>query len=109
MPGEEPNSCAQIRITPNGKFLYAPNRGHNSVACFRVDESGGLSTIGYTPIERHTRGTAIDPEGRFFYTTGVNSGRMASFTISQQTGALEPLENFEIGGSPMWVVIVTLD
>ena len=107
VPGEEPNSCAQIRITPNGQFLYAPNRGHNSVACFRVAESGSLSTIGYTPIERHTRGTAMDPEGRFYYTTGTRSGRMASFAISQQTGALEPLENFAIGEAPMWVEIVT--
>ena len=107
VPGEESNSCAQIRITPNGKFLYAPNRGHNSVACFRVGADGTLSTIGYTPIERHTRGTAMDPEGKFFYTTGVRSGRLASFSISQQTGALEPLENFELGQSPMWVEIYT--
>ncbi len=107
VPGEEPNSCSQIRITPNGKFLYAPNRGHNSVACFRIDESGGLSTIGYTPIERHTRGTAMDPEGRFYYTTGTRSGRMASFAISPRTGALEPLENFAVGDTPMWVEIVS--
>ncbi|NKB71080.1 MAG: beta-propeller fold lactonase family protein [Candidatus Latescibacteria bacterium] len=106
VPGEEANSCAQIRITPDGRFLYAPNRGHNSAACFRVDEEGGLSTIGYTPIERHTRGTAIDPTGQFYYTTGVKSGRLASFSISQQTGALEPLENFALGESPMWVEIV---
>ena len=107
VPGEETNSCAQIRIAPNGKFLYAPNRGHNSVACFRIDESGSLSTIGYTPIERHTRGTAMDPDGKFFYTTGVRSGRLASFSISQQTGALEPLENFALGQAPMWVEIFT--
>ena len=107
VPGEEPNTCSQIRITPNGQFLYAPNRGHNSAACFRVAESGGLSTIGYTPIEPHTRGTAMDPEGRFYYTTGTWSGRMASFVISQQTGALEPLENFAVGDTPMWVEIVT--
>ena len=106
VPGEEPNSCAQIRIAPNGQFLYAPNRGHNSVACFRIDAAGGLATIGYTPIERHTRGTAMDPEGKFYYTTGARSGRLASFAISQQTGALEPLENFALGESPMWVEIV---
>jgi 6-phosphogluconolactonase len=105
-PGEETNSCAQIRITPNGKFLYAPNRGHNTAACFRVGDNGGLSTIGYTPIERHTRGTAIDPDGRYYYTTGTKSGRMASFTISQQTGALEPLENIDVGDTPMWIEIV---
>ena len=105
-PGEEPNSCAQIRITPNGEFLYAPNRGHNTVACFRVGEDGTLETIGYTPIERHTRGTAMDPDGNFYYTTGTRCGFMASYAISQATGALEPLERIEIGESPMWIEIV---
>lgn len=105
-PGEESNSCSQIRITPNGQFLYAPNRGHNTAACFRVGEDGELSTIGYTPIERHTRGTAMDPDGRYYYTAGMRSGRMASYAINQQTGALEPLENIEVGDTPMWIEIV---
>ena len=105
-PGPEPNSCSQIRITPNGKFLYAPNRGHDSVACFRIGDEGGLDTIGYIATERHTRGTAMDPDGKYFYTTGTQSGNMASYTISQQTGALEPLEIIELGDTPMWVEIV---
>ena len=104
--GEE-NAPAQIQITPSGKFLYAPNRGHESVACFRVDEeTGKLSTIGYQPIEEHTRGISLDPQGRFLYTTGAASGRLASFRISEQTGALEPLENFAVGEGPMWVLFV---
>ena len=36
-----PNSCSQIQITPNGRFLYAPNRGHNSIACFTVNPDNG--------------------------------------------------------------------
>ncbi|MBM3926671.1 MAG: lactonase family protein, partial [SAR202 cluster bacterium] len=35
------NTCAQIRMTPNGKFLYAPNRGHDSIAGFSVDAASG--------------------------------------------------------------------
>jgi 6-phosphogluconolactonase len=105
-PGPEANSCSQIRITPNGKFLYAPNRGHDSVTCFRVGDEGGLDTIGYVPGERHVRGTAMDPDGKYLYTTGTQSGNMASYAISQQTGALEPLEIIEVGETPMWIEIV---
>jgi 6-phosphogluconolactonase len=105
--GGEENSCSQIAITPAGKFLYAPNRGHNSMACFRVDEqTGKLSTIGYQAIEKHTRGISLDPQGKFLYATGAASGRMATFCISEQTGALEPLENFAVGEGPMWVQFV---
>ena len=103
---EEAATCAQIRITPDGRFLYAPTRGTDKIACFRVDDSGHLATIGYVPTERHTRGTAMDPDGRFFYATGLLSGCLTSFAISRQTGALEPLESFELGESPMWVEIV---
>ena len=106
VPGEEAATCAQIRLTPDGRYLYAPTRGHDTIACFRLDESGRLATVGYAPTERHTRGTAMDPGGRFFYATGLLSGKLASFSISQRTGALEPLENFAIGDSPMWVEIV---
>ena len=108
-PGEEGATCAQIRITPDGRFLYAPTRGVDKIACFRVAETGHLATVGYQPTERHTRGTAMDPDGRFFYATGLLSGRLASFSISQVTGALEPLEVFELGDSPMWVEIVDQD
>ncbi len=38
------NTCSQIQIAPSGKFLYAPNRGHNSVASFGVDVSPGWLT-----------------------------------------------------------------
>ena len=98
--------AAQIKITPDGRFLYAPNRGPESVACFRVEEDGTLSTFGYQPIEAHTRGTSLDPEGRFYYAAGASSGRLASFSISEQTGVLEPLENFAVGESPMWIQFV---
>ena len=106
--GGEKNSCSQIAITPSGRFLYAPNRGHDSMACFRIDEeTGELSTIGYQAIEKHTRGISLDPQGKFLFATGAASGRMASFRISEKTGALEPLENLAVGQGPMWVQFVT--
>jgi 6-phosphogluconolactonase len=41
---DEPNTCSQIQMTPSGRFLYAPNRGHNSVASFTVDATTGRLT-----------------------------------------------------------------
>ena len=46
------NTCSQIQITPSGRFLYAPNRGHNSIAGFSVDRSSGrLTSIGHASSE----------------------------------------------------------
>ena len=58
----ETNSCSQIQITPSGKFLYAPNRGHNSIASFAVDEeSGRLTATGRVSTEPVPRAFSLDP------------------------------------------------
>jgi 6-phosphogluconolactonase len=60
------NSCSQIQIDPSGKFLYAPNRGHNSIAGFAVDaDTGLLTSIGQAASEPVPRAFSLDPEGRF--------------------------------------------
>lgn len=103
------NSCAQIQISPSGKFLYAPNRGHNSIACFSVDASNGqLSSIGRVPSEAVPRAFSIDPAGKFLFAAGLESGRLASYRIDGTTGELEPLQVYEVGKAPMWVLITDL-
>ena len=58
----ETNSCSQIQITPSGKFLYAPNRGHNSIASFAVDEeSGRLPATGRVSTEPVPRAFSLAP------------------------------------------------
>ena len=55
------NSCSQIQITPSGRFLYAPNRGHNSVASFSVDPSTGrLTATGRVMTEPTPRVFSLD-------------------------------------------------
>ena len=103
------NSCAQIQITPNGDFLYAPNRGHNSMACFTVDASGTLTPNGHVETEAIPRACMIDPTGQFLYSAGLESGQLASFRIEAVTGALTPLEVYPVGARPMWVLILSLD
>ena len=106
---EGQNSCSQIQITPFGKFLYAPNRGHNSIACFSVDDgSGRLSSIGQVPAEPMPRAFSLDPEGSFLYVAGLESGRPASYGVGRDTGVLEPMEVYDVGQGPMWVLIADL-
>ena len=103
----EHNSCSQIQITPSGRFLYAPNRGHNSIAGFSVDAGdGSLTPLGQTPTEDIPRAFSLDPTGNFLYAAGLESARLASYRVDQDTGALEPLEVYPIGKGPMWVLMV---
>jgi 6-phosphogluconolactonase len=100
------NSCAQIRISPSGKFVYAPNRGHNSIACFSVDDvSGELTRFDIVPSEPVPRAIELDPQGRFLVAAGLDSGKLASYTINQTSGKLTPLETWDVGKAPMWVMI----
>jgi 6-phosphogluconolactonase len=100
------NTCAQIQIAPSGKFLYAPNRGHNSIACYSIDETSGmLTSIGNLMTEPVPRALSLDPTGAFLYVAGLESGNLASYSIDSDSGTLHPLEVQPIGAGPMWVLI----
>ncbi|MDA1127136.1 MAG: lactonase family protein [Chloroflexi bacterium] len=103
------NSCSQIQITPDGKYLYAPNRGHNSIACFKVNPNNGqIAPIGHAPTEAIPRAFSIDPQGSFLYAAGLETGKLASYRINQDNGELEPMEVYDVGKGPMWVLIADL-
>ena len=103
------NSCSQIQISPSGKFLYAPNRGHNSIAEFAVDAATGrLTPVGRAPTEAVPRAFSLDPQGNFLFAAGLESGRLASYRINGESGELEPMETYDVGQRPMWVLITSL-
>ncbi len=105
----ERNTCSQIQITPSGRFLYAPNRGHNSVAGFAVDaDDGSLTAIGRVATEAVPRAFSLDTTGNYLYASGLETGRLASYRVNQDSGELEPLEVYDIGREPMWVLIIDL-
>ena len=102
------NSCSQIQIAPSGEFLYAPNRGHNSIACFSVDgDSGALTAIGHAESEAVPRAFSIDPSGRYLYAAGLDTGRLAAYRI-EGDGTLNRIETYNVGAEPMWVLIVRM-
>ena len=99
------NSCAQIHIHPSGGYLYVSNRGHDSIACYRLAaEDGRMISLGQQPTEPVPRVFEIDPTGCYLYAAGQGSGKMASYRIDQQSGRLEPLELYQVGKQPMWVM-----
>ena len=104
------NTCSQIQITASGKFLYVPNRGHNSIAGFTVDASTGrLTSVGQVPTEVVPSAFSLDPAGKFLFAAGSESGRLASYRINADSGELTPLETHPVGKRPMWVLITSLE
>lgn len=83
-------SCAEIAVHPRGRFLYASNRGHDSIAMFRIaDDSPVLEFLGVEPARVKTpRHFAIDPTGTFLLAAGQDSDTVAVFTIDPGTGRL---------------------
>ena len=105
----EANTCSQIAMHQSGRFLYAPNRGHNSVASFSVNSTNGrLTATGRVTTEPVPRAFNLDPAGGFLYSTGLDSGLIASYQVDQRSGVLTPLETYEGGNRPMWVLIANL-
>ena len=105
----ERNTCSQIQVSASGKFLYAPNRGHNSIACFSVNTSTGqLTATGRVASEPIPNALCLDPQDKFLFSAGQESGRMASFSVNQDSGELTPLETYPLGNRPAWVSITEL-
>ncbi len=105
----ERNTCSQIQITSSGKFLYAPNRGHNSIAGFSVDPSTGrLTAAGRVSTEAVPSAFSLDPEDKFVFAAGSESGRLASYQINGNTGELTPFETYSVGKRPMWLLMTRL-
>jgi 6-phosphogluconolactonase len=96
------SKCSQIRLTPDGRYLYAPNRGHDSIAGFTVNPDTGLLTaMGRAIAEKIPRAFEIDPAGRFLLSAGHASGRLAVYSIDQNTGGLTRITTHELGEAPM--------
>ena len=84
------NTCAEVLVHPNGKFLYASNRGHDSIAVFAIDPASGrltpverVSTQGRTP-----RNFAFDPTGKWIVCSNHGSDNAVVFRIDETTGRL---------------------
>jgi 6-phosphogluconolactonase len=81
--------AAEIAFHPSGRFLYASNRGYNSVAVFTVEAAtGALTLVQQQPTGQTPRHFAIDPGGRFCLVANQDSDEVRLYAIDPQTGLL---------------------
>jgi len=86
------NLCAEVRLHPNGRFVYGSNRGHDSLVVFARDpESGTLTFVQRVPCGgRHPRNFALSPDGAWLVCANRDSNNVASFRVDPATGRLTP-------------------
>lgn len=83
------NTCAEIAVSADGRFLYGSNRGHNSIVSYAIGDSGEISLIGWTPSQGiGPRNFTIDPSGKFMLVANQKGGGIAIFRRDIDTGVL---------------------
>lgn len=86
------SATADIHVSPDGRFVYGSNRGHDSIAVFAVDAgSGRLSLIGHTSTEGgHPRNFALSPDGRLLVAANRDGNNLVVFSRDEASGLLKP-------------------
>jgi len=102
------NTCAEVEVDRSGQFLYASNRGHDSIAVFALDPGTGNGTLkqlqstqGKTP--RHF---SLDPSGKWLLVENQDSDNVVVFAVNDQTGQLSPTGHSQKLGAPVSAVFV---
>ena len=105
-----PNECvadtiaACIKLHPNGEFLYASNRGHDSIASYRVHKNGTLTPLGIQKAGGKTpRDFNITPDGKFLLSGFQDSNELILYAIDPGNGQLKELER-TVSNSPTAVL-----
>ena len=104
------NSTAETVVHPNGRFVYVSNRGHDSLAIFKIDEANGrLTALGHHSTGGKTpRNFNIDPSGTFVLAANQDSNTVVVLKIHPETGALSDTGNAIDVGRPVCVKFVPL-
>ena len=95
---EVSNTTADIHITPDGRFVYGSNRGHDSIAIYSVDKNTGrLECIGFQKTGGRTpRGFAIEPTGSLMLVGNQDTDNITIFRIDRNTGRLEQISETKV-------------
>lgn len=98
---------SEVVVSADGKFVYAANRLHDSIAWFTVSASGTLTLAG----EEWTRGDyprsfTIDPTGNYLFSCNQRGDAVAAFRVNRQTGALTFTGHYTHVGTPAIVVFL---
>lgn len=101
------NFCSEVLVSRDGRFLYAGNRLHDSIANFAISDAGELSYVG----EEWTRGNyprsfAFDPSGRFLYCCNQRSDNITVFAVDAERGTLDFTGHYAGVGNPSCIVFL---
>ncbi len=81
--------CADVKITPNGRFLYGTNRGHDSIAAYRIGDDGRLTLNEIVPsLGNGPQNLLISPDGKFLLCANMPGNNVAVFEIDSELGTL---------------------
>ncbi len=102
------NSCADIHVSPDGNFLYASNRGHDSIVSYRIDpKTGSLQFIEHVPTGGKTpRNFVIDPTGSYLLAANQRSDSIVVFAIDRDTGKLSAAGQSVSVPSPVCLLMI---
>jgi 6-phosphogluconolactonase len=100
-----PISCADVHVTPSGRFVYGSNRGHDSIAMFAIDPATGrLTPAGHTSTQGKTpRNFGLDPSGQIMIVANQDTDNLVVFRANTETGALTPTGQVVGVASPICV------
>ena len=103
------NFCSEILVSPDGKFVYAGNRLHDTVGIFRVGSDGTLKYVDDVPTRgNYPRSFNFDPTGRFLYCCNQRADNMTVFAVNHETGGLAFTGHYAPVGNPSIVVFLDL-
>ncbi|WP_209319862.1 lactonase family protein [Ancylomarina longa] len=88
---------ADIHISSDGNFLYASNRGHNSIAIYKVSNGGKLNSIGFeSTLGDHPRNFSLSPDEKFLLVANQNTNNIVCFKRDKKTGLLTFVEELKV-------------
>jgi 6-phosphogluconolactonase len=105
------DNSAEIEVDASGKFLYASNRGHDSITIYKIDSGKGtLTTVDRVPTQGKTpRSFKIDPTGRYLFAANQDSNSVVIFKRDAATGRLTPTGQTVNVGSPVSVQFLAVE
>jgi 6-phosphogluconolactonase len=102
------DNSAEIEVDRSGRFLYASNRGNDSITVFAIDPSKGtLTRVQVVPTQgKIPRNFALDPTGKYLIAANQNSNQMVVFAVDQTNGQLKPTGQVLDIPSPVSILFV---
>lgn len=99
--------CADLKITPDGKYLYGTNRGHDSIACYSIGADGKLTLVNIEPsLGKGPQNLAITSKGEWLLCANMPGKNVAIFRIDPKTGKIKPVGEPVSMPSPSCIMLV---